>query len=672
MSNISTESNPYSGAQAASPSHYASAGAAIVRPFHEGELRAAQAGGESQTVEKLVAEANEQGYKPDLVQRIEERILELFQIGQHPARLTSARASLHLFTNLSSAHYSEQKKTTLSLLIQLLEQDPILETTSHGVVELAILLSKQIASSMSQRENLSFQIALTRTYHCAIELILRHYAKKNLGGITKDLKEELLAADKVLKGLNTHQDIQLSFALNASHEGVKRLTDDSDKFGEALDRLSHVGKGLKALYQEKDLVEFFGQLHTAVKGMGEKIKMDWYTNLFIIKGIAASARSQIDDLYKILAMLSEMKSESEKPKHNWKFAFGALEVLGRIAAEEGNTPELRKAALCGVNWGQKKLPGIVDFVDFTEFQKHVRIRVMEKDIQADRSIRYQAIRILEKLYGESWDKDIRTVAKKLLKERAKIEKDDLVNTILLSSRSVEKTVTFSNHHLKEYQGRVRGERITGKGKLIYSHGVIYEGFLVNSKPHGQGRLIEVNGDVYQGTFEKGVKQGRGCFISFTKDVCEGEFRNDQLNRGKIIYTNGDIYEGDLENYLPNGQGRKVYAAGNEYSTFEGTFVKGKTQGRGKLTYANGDVYEGECENSLQHGQGSISYANGNVYIGIFVNGQQGPGKLTYRNGNIYEGPLMNGSPFGRERWSTQTVIDMRELLRMVKEKVKVG
>jgi hypothetical protein len=86
---------------------------------------------------------------------------------------------------------------------------------------------------------------------------------------------------------------------------------------------------------------------------------------------------------------------------------------------------------------------------------------------------------------------------------------------------------------------------TGKGKLKWPNGDVYEGDFVNGDRTGKGKYTWSNGDVYEGDFVKGDRTGKGNFTYTDGDVYEGDYVNgDQTGKGKYTFTSGDVYEGD--------------------------------------------------------------------------------------------------------------------------------
>ena len=85
----------------------------------------------------------------------------------------------------------------------------------------------------------------------------------------------------------------------------------------------------------------------------------------------------------------------------------------------------------------------------------------------------------------------------------------------------------------------------GKGKCVFSAGLLYEGEWNNDKPDGFGRFITIEGDMYIGAMVDGFAQGQGKFIHFNNSCCEyGFFNKNRLNgKGKKVWKDGSWYEG---------------------------------------------------------------------------------------------------------------------------------
>lgn len=75
-----------------------------------------------------------------------------------------------------------------------------------------------------------------------------------------------------------------------------------------------------------------------------------------------------------------------------------------------------------------------------------------------------------------------------------------------------------------YQGAVKSNRMTGRGKLTYDNGDYYEGDFVNGAFNGQGTFVSKKGWRYEGSFKDGKPHGKGRLVTRAKTVFEGTFK----------------------------------------------------------------------------------------------------------------------------------------------------
>eukprot|EP01102_Stenamoeba_stenopodia_P018955 TRINITY_DN7033_c0_g1_i3.p1 TRINITY_DN7033_c0_g1~~TRINITY_DN7033_c0_g1_i3.p1 ORF type:complete len:546 (+),score=95.37 TRINITY_DN7033_c0_g1_i3:702-2339(+) len=187
-----------------------------------------------------------------------------------------------------------------------------------------------------------------------------------------------------------------------------------------------------------------------------------------------------------------------------------------------------------------------------------------------------------------------------------------------SSKKKYKKHRFSNGDV--YVGEFEGDRMHGRGMLLWASGDIYEGEFFNNMITGNGEYRYNDGSVYVGAFQENKKHGKGIF------------------RG----ANGDLYEGEYANDAKEGQGEYRLAVGHVYI---GQFQNGKKHGTGVFKWANGDTYEGEFANDTQHGKGKfVSKKFKYTYIGQFENGKRTSGQMIQANGeSLVEMPLEDKS-----------------------------
>ena len=142
---------------------------------------------------------------------------------------------------------------------------------------------------------------------------------------------------------------------------------------------------------------------------------------------------------------------------------------------------------------------------------------------------------------------------------------------------------------------------------------ITEELLKKEKLTGKGKITFVNGDVYEGDYQNGYLCGHGKMTYISGNVYEGEWRDDKTNgKGKVVFSNGIQYTGD--------------------------FVDNKRHGKGTIILDNGDVYDGDWKNNMMEGFGIMKFEDGNIYEGSWENNNRhGHGKMIQKNGIYYEG-----------------------------------
>ena len=64
---------------------------------------------------------------------------------------------------------------------------------------------------------------------------------------------------------------------------------------------------------------------------------------------------------------------------------------------------------------------------------------------------------------------------------------------------------------KEYDGNWSGDKMDGKGELLYCDGGKYKGDFKKDKPHGKGVFEYSTGEVFVGSFKDGENKVEGSF-----------------------------------------------------------------------------------------------------------------------------------------------------------------
>ena len=76
-----------------------------------------------------------------------------------------------------------------------------------------------------------------------------------------------------------------------------------------------------------------------------------------------------------------------------------------------------------------------------------------------------------------------------------------------------------------------------------------------------------------------------------------------MGTGKFEWPDGSFYDGEVNLGLREGKG--IFTAPNNESTYDGMWMKGMRQGFGRLTFKSGGYYEGIFHNGNKHGKGRM-------------------------------------------------------------------
>ncbi|MDB5869764.1 MAG: repeat-containing protein [Polaromonas sp.] len=162
---------------------------------------------------------------------------------------------------------------------------------------------------------------------------------------------------------------------------------------------------------------------------------------------------------------------------------------------------------------------------------------------------------------------------------------------------------------------------------------------------GTGKMVWTHGDLYEGPLVKGLRHGKGLFVWASGQRYNGDWVNDkQVGQASMKFVGGNQYEGGIDNGQPHGQGRMRYASGDTYT---GTFNAGVLEGQGLYIWKNGQQQEGEWKtqqlNGQPDGQGRYHWSNGDEYVGQWRAGKKhGQGTFIWRSGDRWEGIYEDG------------------------------
>ena len=113
--------------------------------------------------------------------------------------------------------------------------------------------------------------------------------------------------------------------------------------------------------------------------------------------------------------------------------------------------------------------------------------------------------------------------------------------------------------------------MSGKGKMTYPDGGVYEGDWKLNTRYGKGKMTYSDGSIYEGNWELDTMCGEGT----------------------MNYSDRSAYYGNWKNNKRDGQGELYYPSGNRYINYKGSFKDGKRHGIGEQTFLDGSSYKGE-------------------------------------------------------------------------------
>lgn len=337
----------------------------------------------------------------DVRRAIEDKLKNVKENAKNPDKISQVRCDLSKLYKISSVHFYQLKEEIFDFFIHLLENDPISKQTAEGVLEIVIDLNNELTPSQSQQLSILFQRKVARAFSAAVELYLRHYDQNHVNAITESQKKAFIEIQSSFSKLNKQEDARLDFANQMAMEASKRLTSDNSLFMELLQRLLHVAKALGKAY-EKDIASFFSELKEAVDGLDSKIKEKWFETLFVMRELVQKAPDQKKKVLVIQSLLVK-KLVSE----NWKFIYGALELLQDIIAQSDEI-EILEAILFGQSsldnppsqsQKQVRLLGVIDFIEFKGYVHKAKI-VTNDDKKADSAIRDKAEELFQALVNK--------------------------------------------------------------------------------------------------------------------------------------------------------------------------------------------------------------------------------------------------------------------------------
>lgn len=285
--------------------------------------------------------ADEEKHKK-IAEEIDKAIVALSKKAK--SNLTSARSDLYQLSRISSEHYIHQKEEIFKLLIQLIKDDPITEKTSQDILKIIKFLKEDLDPENVENLSPHFRFLLIKTCCVALEALLKHYGKKNLGKVTEELKKNLIDLQNKFSRLSKSKETESNFIFvrHSAFEATKRIETDNRLWLEILERIAGVASAGSAA-MDKDFEGVIDGLKKAFEGLDDKFENRWFDDLFVLKDLVANSKSVKQKLLIILYMVKAKVSKS------WEYYYGALEILEEvISSMEKDEIEILTEALFGL------------------------------------------------------------------------------------------------------------------------------------------------------------------------------------------------------------------------------------------------------------------------------------------------------------------------------------
>ncbi len=342
--------------------------------------------------------------------------------------IPSARKNFALLATLDNL---ELKMAAMDNLLLLLENDDLKCNSAFDLVSLAIDIMNQMDRELIQTQLIDIQIKICKIYGAITELIIRHYGKKHVGGITKELKTQLINTARTLKDLNRQGNPLLYFTVEFALEGVKRLRDDRKELFELFEKIYCgflVATSATAFYGDVDALS--SNLHNAFSNLNLNLKSAWYDAALLFNGLAKEAFNDPVKLVLLQAYVCNLYSDVD-----WKFLYNTILKYAEITIKSTDM-RVRKYIFEGHPQNTKKFPGLIQFVDISTFWRKPDFKPIvhfERPQIKDFNIilRELCVQKLIEIAQKSPEKRHRKRAKQVLIDRSKLEQVKTIKSIII-------------------------------------------------------------------------------------------------------------------------------------------------------------------------------------------------------------------------------------------------
>ena len=177
-----------------------------------------------------------------------------------------------------------------------------------------------------------------------------------------------------------------------------------------------------------------------------------------------------------------------------------------------------------------------------------------------------------------------------------------------------------------YTGDVLNGLRHGKGVFTTPDGILYDGEWKDGLKHGLGKLVQGDMEI-EGEWVEGVISGK-CRIKWKSgNIYDGIISDNKMQgNGYMLWNDkNEKYVGNWDENLRSGMGVYIWydekISYNKYfrDRYVGEWKEGMKNGYGKFFYSNGSIYEGFWKDDKKEGFGILSFQDRTKISGLFQN-----------------------------------------------------
>ena len=342
----------------------------------------------------------------------------------NPAQKDVARARIGLVM-LAGLKDREVKEKALNAIKEILEGSHSKSNDAERLYDFAERFGNLFVRKAYTEELIPIQELMNEILTSTVNRMLSHFSKKHANAISTPIKEALIKATLLASRSNRKEDMKIMFWGSMAREASLRLQDDKSELGELA---KGVGQGISALmsmffFHTQPTIDIPQNLSGVVEGIEVGDKDHWYDALMFIRELGNMALNDMQALDLVQFIITRIGNA-----YNWRFLYGSVDVLAKIAFK-GQTEGMRKQALLGntvsIRNVSVKVDGLQDLSLYSRLHKHFymsRLIHFEGKLYDDANwrIRYHTAERLVEI-AKKGDDVIKPLAVNIIKSRYETE-----------------------------------------------------------------------------------------------------------------------------------------------------------------------------------------------------------------------------------------------------------